>query len=63
MGDELRGAARKAYEQARQMALTEDPPEELPAWEQLPLPMRLAIIHVHSAGRRLGAKEEREGSR
>jgi hypothetical protein len=63
MVTELRDAARKAYEEARDRALAEDPPEALPAWRELPLAMRIAFIHVHSAGRRLGTKEEREASR
>jgi hypothetical protein len=61
MADDLRGAIRTAYEEARAQALGEDPPEMLPAWEQLPLAMRIAFIHVYGAGRRLGAKEAREG--
>jgi hypothetical protein len=59
-GDERRAAIQRAYEEARQQALAEDPPEVLPAWQELPLPMRIALIHVYGAGRKQGAKEERD---
>ena len=55
----LRGTIRTAYEEARAQALAEDPPEVLPAWEQMPPAMRMAFIHVYGAGRKQGAKEER----
>jgi hypothetical protein len=62
-GDELRDAAQKAYEETRTKQAFQDPPEILPAWEELPLPMRIAMIHICAAGRRLGAEEEANGGR
>ena len=50
----------KAYEESRQQAAAEDPPETIPAWEDLCLAMRVAIIHVYAAGRQLGAGEAEE---
>jgi len=32
-------------------------------WDESPLAMRLAFIHVYGAGRQLGAEEERKGDR
>jgi hypothetical protein len=59
--DALRAAIKMAYEDARAQAKAEDPPEILEPWDSLSLKMRLAFISVFSAGRKLGAKEAREG--
>jgi len=58
LGDELRDAVQRAYEESRAQAAAEDPPENIPAWEALPLAMRIAFLRVFSAGRQLGAEEE-----
>jgi hypothetical protein len=60
LGDELRAAIKEAYEDARAQAKAEDPPEILEPWDALPLKVRLAFVSVFGAGRRLGAKEERD---
>jgi hypothetical protein len=60
LGDELRDAVQAAYEAARAQAAAQDPPETIPAWEVLSLPMRIAFLHVFSAGRRVGADEAEE---
>jgi len=57
-GDELLKAVRQAYEESRAQQAAEDPPETLPAWEELPLPMCIAMVHIYATGRRLGAEEE-----
>jgi hypothetical protein len=49
---ELRDAARKAYEEARERALAEDPPEILPAWPELPLLMRWATARYKGRAQR-----------
>jgi len=61
LGDELRTAVQKAYEDSRRQAAAEDPQEIIPPWEDLPLAMRIAFLHVFSAGRSVGATEERKG--
>jgi len=61
LGDELRDAVQRAYEESRAQAAAEDPPEVLlPAWEVLPLAMRIAFLHVFAAGRQAGAEEAEE---
>jgi hypothetical protein len=58
LGDELRNAVQRAYEESRQHAAKEN--HRMPKWEALPLAMRVAFLHVFSAGRNVVAKEERE---
>jgi hypothetical protein len=60
LGDELRTTVALLYEQSRAQAAAEDPPEILPPWDDLPLAMRIAVLHVFSVGRQLGADEERK---
>ena len=60
LGDELRETVQKAYEESRAQAAAEDPPEITPSWEDLPLAMRIAFLHVYAAGRQLGADEAKE---
>jgi hypothetical protein len=59
-GDEIREAVQRAYEESRRQAAAENPPEIIPPWEDLPLAMRIAFLHVHAAGRQLGADEAQE---
>jgi hypothetical protein len=46
LGDELRAAVQRAYEESRAQAAAEDTPETIPAWEVLSLSMRIAFLHV-----------------
>ena len=60
LGDELRDTVQRAYEESRAQAASEERPEILPEWAALPLAMRIALLHVFSVGRQVGAEEERK---